>query len=84
MSIKHAAGKLPEYAVLGKNAEFVIRQQGFTLIPIFYKHASAAANLPIHHRNPFDRLLIGTAQIETMTLISKDEVFERYVVQVVW
>ena len=82
--MKHAAGKLPEYAVLGKDAEAIVQEQGFVLIPIFYKHAYAAANLPMHHRDPFDRLLIGTARVETMTFISKDEVFGKYAVQILW
>ncbi len=83
MSIKHAAGKLPEYVVLGKDAERTL-QQGFILVPIFYAHAYAAANLPMHHRDPFDRVLLGTAQAESMTLVSKDEVFKIYTVQLVW
>ena len=84
MSIKHAAGKLPEYAVLGSSAEAIVQQQGFWVMPIVYKHAYAAANLPTHHRDPFDRLLIATAQTEAMTLISVDEVFGEYEVKVLW
>ena len=84
MSIKHAAGKLPEYIVLGKDAELTLQQQGFILIPVFYAHAYAAANLPMHHRDPFDRLLLGTSQVEGMTLVSKDEIFKSYPVQLVW
>lgn len=84
MSVKHAAGKLTEYAALGQHADVVVQQQGFILVPIFYSHAHAAANLPMHHRDPFDRLLIGTAQVEAMSLVSKDEIFEKYTMQIIW
>ena len=41
-------------------------------------------NLPLHHKDPFDRLLIAQAQSEKLTLLSKDNVFEQYDVQVIW
>jgi len=47
-------------------------------LPIFHKHALHVATLPLHHRDPFDRLLIAQAQIEDLTIITSDPDFERY------
>jgi PIN domain nuclease of toxin-antitoxin system len=37
-----------------------------------------AAALPMHHRDPFDRMLVAQAQLERMALVSADEVFQKY------
>jgi PIN domain nuclease of toxin-antitoxin system len=84
MSIKHAAGKLPEFSLLAHQAESIVSQQGFLLLPIFYQHAFIASQLPSYHRDPFDRLLIAIAQKEDMHLISKDSAFDKYEVKVLW
>ena len=47
-------------------------------------HTFQIAALPLHHRDPFDRLLIAQAQIEGMTLISADQMFDRYSVSLLW
>lgn len=41
-------------------------------------HALRAAALPLHHRDPFDRMLIAQAQLEDMTLVSADAIFKQY------
>jgi PIN domain nuclease of toxin-antitoxin system len=47
-------------------------------------HIWSLANLPYHHRDPFDRLLIAQAQTEGMTLVSADGIFEMYDVDLLW
>jgi PIN domain nuclease of toxin-antitoxin system len=84
MSIKYASGKLPEYAVLANNAVTIVQEQGFVVLPIFYDHAFAASQLPLLHRDPFDRLLIALALQENMHIVSIDEVFEQYSVKLLW
>ena len=42
------------------------------------EHALAVARLPLHHGDPFDRVLIGQALVEGMTLVTRDAMFERY------
>jgi PIN domain nuclease of toxin-antitoxin system len=51
---------------------------GFEILNVAWSHAVAAAELPQHHKDPFDRLLIGQAMVEAATLISRDAVFGRY------
>lgn len=47
-------------------------------------HSLAMLKLPLHHRDPFDRLLIAQAIEEGMTLVSRNEVFRAYSVHTVW
>ena len=47
-------------------------------LSIEHAHALAAARLPLHHGDPFDRVLIGQALVEGMTLVTRDAMFERY------
>ena len=84
MSIKYNAGKLPEYTALGRNAESILEQHGFFVLPIFYKQAFAASQLPMHHHDPFDRILIATATMENMYLVSMDAALHKYEVQILW
>lgn len=47
-----------------------------------FPHAVAAGSLPLIHRDPFDRLLVGQAQVERMTLVTRDRMLPRYGVPV--
>jgi len=47
--------------------------QNLTALPIHHLHAAATAELPMHHRDPFDRLLIAQADIEGVPLMTGDE-----------
>ncbi len=51
------------------------------LLPITMDHCNRLAELPFHHRDPFDRILIAQAQIEKMALLSADEQFRKYEVE---
>jgi len=57
---------------------------GFQSLPIQLHHATRVYGLPLHHTDPFDRLLIAQSQIESMPLISVDANIRRYEVEVVW
>lgn len=56
----------------------VLRQHRIPVLPVTERHAARVAALPLHHRDPFDRLLIATAQLENLTLVSADPRFARY------
>lgn len=55
-----------------------IRDNDFELLSISAEHADYATKLPLHHKDPFDRLLIAQATLENMTIISQDSIFESY------
>ncbi len=73
-SIKRASGKLHLGATLSEIASNLALQP----IPITVAHGEAAGNLPPHHRDPFDRLLIAQALTEGLTLVTSDRLLRRY------
>jgi PIN domain nuclease of toxin-antitoxin system len=57
---------------------------GARALPVTIEHASAVERLPLHHRDPFDRMLIAQALIEDAALVSGDHHLRAYGVPVVW
>jgi len=84
IAIKISLGKL----VLSEPFEVLIPEQlssnGIELLDISIFHASRIIDLPFHHRDPFDRLLVVQAQVEGLALISKDESFDTYAISRLW
>lgn len=58
-----------------------IRQGGFTELAIELEHAVLSAELPKHHRDPFDRLLVAQAAIEELTLVTADTEIVKYSIE---
>jgi PIN domain nuclease of toxin-antitoxin system len=61
----------------------MIREFGAVVLPVTFDHATQVADLPDHHRDPFDRLLIAQAQIEGMPIVTADRSFGAYDVEVI-
>ena len=84
IAIKAGLGKLN----LGEPSETyipnAIARTGFELLPISLAHATAVEMLPLHHRDPFDRLLIAQAILDDMPIVSVDLVFDAYGVTRIW
>ena len=81
IAIKYASGRLdlpspPEVYVPDRMRKTGVRGLGVT-----HLHALRTSSLPPHHRDPFDRLLIAQAQIESVPIVSSDPLFDRYDVQ---
>lgn len=74
LGIKRSIGKLSYPGSIAAELERI----GFVELPIRSRHAEAAAELPGHHRDPFDRLLIAQAQIEGLTLVTADDALAPY------
>ena len=55
-----------------------LEREGFDELPVSIAHAVAAGSLPLIHRDPFDRLLIGQAHCERLTVATRDAVFQHY------
>lgn len=49
-----------------------------TVLPINFEHIKMNNRLPLHHRDPFDRILIAQAMVEQMDILGKDDVFDEY------
>lgn len=75
IALKVSIGKLEEPAtdLLGR-----VRALGYVEQPITMSHALLAGRLPVHHRDPFDRLLIAQAMLEQLTLVTRDAFFDAY------
>ena len=74
MAIKTALGKLKTPSDL----EEQLKLNRFEILNVTFLHAQAIANLPLLHRNPFDRMLVSQAQNEVMTLITRDPFIQQY------
>jgi PIN domain nuclease of toxin-antitoxin system len=61
-----------------------ISDLGLTLLPVTVEYADVQAGLPRHHGDPFDRLLAAQAQVENISLVSADAVFDQYGVKRMW
>jgi PIN domain nuclease of toxin-antitoxin system len=78
IAIKQAAGKL----VAPDDLLDVTAAAGFGSLPITARHAILAGSLPDHRRDPFDRMLIAQARVESLTVVTRDERFARYGIEV--
>jgi len=79
MSIKQQLGKL----TVPDDIESLIEELGFSALPINLFHSQQAGRLPMHHRDPFDRMLIAQAQAEGLQILTKDENFPAYGVRLI-
>ena len=61
-----------------------IADNGFVILPIEPKHTVVLTNLPFHHRDPFDRLIIAQAIVERVSIVSEDPDFDAYPIDRIW
>lgn len=83
MAIKLQLGKLK----LPESLEDLIlktRQVQIEILPLNPQHILTLQTLPLHHRDPFDRILLAQCQSESLTLISKDEKLDAYGIPLLW
>jgi PIN domain nuclease of toxin-antitoxin system len=84
IAIKHAKRRLdlpdnPAAYIPSRMAIF-----GYGTLPIELGHALQVTSLPLLHRDPFDRLLIAQAQVESLPILTSDPKFARYGIEVIW
>ena len=84
IAIKHSLGKLalpqpPEQYVLSR-----MERNAVSALPVTPAHALRVAVLPLHHRDPFDRLLVAQATVEGLPLLSVDRELAPYEVEILW
>lgn len=80
VAIKRRLGKLEAPADLLARLE----QADVNLLPITPRHADRVGTLPMHHQDPFDRLLIAQADTDRLTLVTADSAIRRYEIDVLW
>jgi PIN domain nuclease of toxin-antitoxin system len=82
IAVKNSIGKLrmPE-----EQAAQALLDLHITVIPLEARHANAMFSLPLHHRDPFDRMILATALVEKLPIVTADRTFRRYAgIQVIW
>lgn len=80
LAIQSALGRLR----LAASVEEGVEESGFDKLYIEFRHAAAVADLPRHHGDPFDRMLIAQAGVEGLTIVTHHRQFEPYGVPVLW
>ena len=84
IAIKVSIGKLALSAPFDTLIPQQLNYNGFELLKLDVLHVAALINLPFHHRDPFDRLLIAQALVEQMQIVSIDSTFDAYQAQRLW
>ena len=74
IAVMKARGRL----VAPDSLSAVVEEKNFEHLPLAFEHAERAAALPMHHRDPFDRMLIAQAQAEGLIVVTRDERFRLY------
>lgn len=74
ISVKRARGKLDAPDDLPTQLE----RHGFAELPFTVRHGQAVLDLPLHHKDPFDRFLIAQARVEGLTLVTADRQMNAY------
>ncbi len=83
IAIKYRVGKLP---LPRSPVEYIparMKTSGTLPLAVEHAHAVHVTTLPLHHRDPFDRLLVAQTQLEGMRLLTADPAFDAYDVEVV-
>lgn len=75
IAVKHGLGKL---AIAPEPLAHAVDRCGFAMLDLARHHCFALAHLPLHHRDPFDRMLIAQAQSERLPILTSDRRFAAY------
>lgn len=78
IAIKHALGKLPLPERPTHYVPHLLRELGAVAVPVEHAHALAVAELPHHHRDPFDRLLVAQALVLEVPIATADPMLAKY------
>ncbi|MGL5876039.1 MAG: type II toxin-antitoxin system VapC family toxin [Xenococcaceae cyanobacterium] len=83
IATKYRIGKLPEAQQLVEQYSQILHRARFIELAITSAHALRAGSLPIVHRDPFDRMIMAQAEIESLPVITYDKAFQTRLIQVI-
>ena len=83
IATKFRMGKLPEAKQLVEQYSQILHQAKFIELAITTAHALRAGGLPIAHRDPFDRMIMAQAELESLLVITYDKAFQTGLIQVI-
>lgn len=81
---KVQVGKLDLPRPVGDYLSAKLKSNGVSILPLVFEHVRRLEKLPLHHRDPFDRILIAQSLQEKLPLVSADPQFEKYPVRLIW
>lgn len=84
IAIKAGVGKLELPDTPEKFVTEQVSRNVLQILPIYLGHVLSVYSLPDHHRDPFDRLLVGQAIREDLVILTSDPLLAKYPVQTVW
>lgn len=84
IAIKYRLGKLSLSAPFDTLFPAQLRQNDIQLLSIEVAHLSQVSKLPLHHRDPFDRLIIAQSVAEGIPVVGTDSIFDAYSIQRIW
>ncbi|HKS53099.1 MAG TPA: type II toxin-antitoxin system VapC family toxin [Pseudonocardiaceae bacterium] len=84
MAIKYGLGKLLLPLPPAQYVPDRMRRSGVVTLPVSHTHVLRVADLPVHHRDPFGRMLVAQAQCDSLTLLTADPLLRRYDVPIEW
>ncbi len=82
--LKVQIGKLPLPTPVGIFLQRQFTDNAITSLPLTLEHVLRLENLPMHHRDPFDRILIAQAIAESVPIVTADRQFAKYDVETIW
>ncbi len=82
--VKTQRGKLPFPNPAGPYLRDQIQRTSMSILPVALEHVLRIEKLPMHHRDPFDRILIAQAIAESVPIVTADRQFARYDVETIW
>ena len=81
---KVQVGKLSLPTPVGSYLTTKLAANGVSVLPVILDHVLRIEEIELHHRDPFDRILIAQSLAENLPLVTADPVFERYPVKLIW
>lgn len=84
IAIKRKIGKLPDAVQFTPTFGAYLKRRGFAELAMTVEHAEVAEELPTHHRDPFDRMLVAQARYESIPLVSNETLFDAYNIRRIW
>ncbi len=84
IAIKVAKGKLSLSEPFHDLVQHAVHDNGFQLVPIGLDHIERLLSLPVHHKDPFDRILVAQALVENVPLVTCDQDILRYPITQIW
>ncbi len=84
MATKSRMGRLGEFSELVPHFGASVTADGFLHLPVIHEQALRAGSYEAAHKDPFDRMLAAQAEIESLTLVTRDPAFEEFPVATLW